>query len=96
MPKFRNSFSIETETNNKDIGIVLMQKNQLITFISKTLSPRNQTKPVYKKKNYGSFLCRRVIAVLFGKNLHHQKVLTQLKVFVRAKSIILSGPDSDM
>lgn len=50
LPKFREPFVVETDASDKGIGAVLMQQGKLIAYLSKTLSPLNQAKLIYKKE----------------------------------------------
>ncbi|KAK4392734.1 hypothetical protein Sango_2051200 [Sesamum angolense] len=50
LPDFNKNFLIEADACDQGIGVVLMQDQRPIAFLSKTLSPRNQGLSVYEKK----------------------------------------------
>lgn len=54
LPNFAESFTIETETSGKGIDVVLTQSKQPITFLNKSLSPKNQTLFVYDKEMFAT------------------------------------------
>ncbi|KAL6193211.1 hypothetical protein ACLB2K_034295 [Fragaria x ananassa] len=50
MPDFSIPFTIETDASGLGIGVVLSQRKHPITYLSKSLSPRNQALSVYDKE----------------------------------------------
>lgn len=50
LAKFGDPFAIEMNASDKGIKVIIMQEDQPIAFISKTLSPKKQTKSVYEKE----------------------------------------------
>lgn len=50
LPDFSLPFTIETDACNLGIEAVLMQKGQLIAYLSKGLSPQYQTLLIYDKE----------------------------------------------
>ena len=58
LPDFTKTFIVETDTSNGGIGVVLMQGNHPISFISRSLGPKWQQLSIYEKE-----LLARVFAV---------------------------------
>lgn len=50
LPNFSQPFVVETDASSKGLGAVLMQNNRPIAFISKALSPRNQSLSIYERE----------------------------------------------
>ena len=50
VPNFEKHFVLETDASDCGIGAVLMQDGHPIAYLSKHLSPRNQTLSVYEKE----------------------------------------------
>lgn len=50
LPDFEKPFVVETDASNTGIGVVLMQDNHPICFISRSLGPRHQHLSVYEKE----------------------------------------------
>lgn len=50
LPDLSKAFVVKTDTCNKGIGAVLMQKEYHIAYSSKALNPKNLDLSVYKKK----------------------------------------------
>ncbi|XP_076915407.1 uncharacterized protein LOC143574750 [Bidens hawaiensis] len=49
LPDLNQPFVVETDASNKGIGVVLMQEKHPLAFISRALSPKQQTLSVYEK-----------------------------------------------
>lgn len=52
LPNFSQPFTIETDASNMGIGAVLSQHKHPIAFLSKSLSPKNQSLSVYDKEMF--------------------------------------------
>jgi hypothetical protein len=50
IPDFEKPLIIETDACNSGIGAVLMQKDQLVAFLSKALGPNHQRLSIYEKE----------------------------------------------
>lgn len=50
LPDFSQQFVIETDASDKGIGVVLMQNQHPIAYLSKALCPKNQGLATYKKE----------------------------------------------
>lgn len=50
LPNFQQRFVLETNASNTGIVVVLMQSGHPVAFLSKALSPRNQTLSAYEKE----------------------------------------------
>lgn len=49
LPNFQQTFILETDASNTGIGAVLLQGGHPVAYLSKALSPRNQTLSAYEK-----------------------------------------------
>jgi hypothetical protein len=47
---FSKQFVVETDASDQSIGVVLMQDQHLVAYLSKALEPRNQALLVYEKE----------------------------------------------
>ena len=52
LPNFSEDFVLETDTSNCGVGVVLMQKEQPISYFSKKMSLRMQQASAYVKELY--------------------------------------------
>lgn len=52
LPNFTEEFTIETDASGQSIGAVLTQNSHLVAFLSKTLSPKNQSSSAYDKEMF--------------------------------------------
>jgi hypothetical protein len=50
VPNFSQQFVLETDASDLGIGAVLMQNGHMISYLSQTLSPRNQALSTYEKE----------------------------------------------
>ncbi|PHU25293.1 hypothetical protein BC332_03625 [Capsicum chinense] len=50
MLDYNKTFTIETDTSNQGIGVVLTQENRPLAYYSKALAPKHKGKLVYEKK----------------------------------------------
>jgi hypothetical protein len=50
LPDFSQPFHIKTDASGSGVGAVLQQNGHPIAFLSKALSPRNQSLSVYEKE----------------------------------------------
>ncbi|WVZ61926.1 hypothetical protein U9M48_011733 [Paspalum notatum var. saurae] len=50
IPDFQQTFVLETDANDCGVGAVLMQAGHPVAYLSKALSPKNQTLYVYEKE----------------------------------------------
>jgi len=50
VPDFAKQFVIETDASDMGIGVVLMQNQHPVAYLSKALGPRNQALSVYEKE----------------------------------------------
>lgn len=50
LPNFQLPFALETDASNTGIGVVLLQANHPVAYLSKALNARNQTLSAYEKE----------------------------------------------
>ncbi|GKA06593.1 retrotransposon-related protein, partial [Tanacetum coccineum] len=50
LPNFQKTFVVEIDASSLEIGAVLQQEGHLITYLSKTLSPKHQSLSIYEKE----------------------------------------------
>jgi hypothetical protein len=50
LPDFEKQFVVETDASDAELGVVLMQEDMPIPFISKPLSSKNKMLSIYEKE----------------------------------------------
>lgn len=63
--KFGDLFNLDTNVNNKGIGVVLMQERKRITFVSKATSLKS-IRICVRERTLESLTCSQIVEALFG------------------------------
>jgi len=69
LPDFHRSFVLETDANDEVFGVVLMQNNHILAYLSKAISAKNQALSTYENE------CMAIILAIdkWRPYLQHQK-----------------------
>jgi len=73
LPKFLQSFTIETDALGIGIGAMLMQSNHPIAYISKTMGPKYQLLFAYEKEIFAILFIVKKVAALFFRSISGNK-----------------------
>lgn len=57
LPDFTQTFTMETNANIANMGVVLQQKGHPIAYISKASSPRSRAATCVGERTIGNYIC---------------------------------------